>query len=310
MRKFNIIKIIVILTILSTPLSCNKSNEIVIDSYKPKLVIEGYLYNNRPISISVKGNLKPNEKAIDIPITDAKVIIWEDSLELGIMQHDSNGIYSINYHYYRVRVEHPDFPTSESVTYIKEPVQIDIISNKTIGYYSEVKIFLAKNDNIMRYYGFQAAIKLLSQYYCDNPIHDKYYYLFQSLSYIPGIDFISPGYYWRDGITRTNFDITNDPENGGEILFCNTKSLSTPYITFKIMLNPNVIIVNDLSEDVYQFFKSIVTYREQTESSLTSPFYNTSAIHNNVKNGLGIFGYIFSYEFPIDSIPSDCNAIY
>ena len=298
---------------MTSLLSCNKSKELVIDYYQPQLVVEGYLHNNKPITLSVRRNLQPNEKVVNFPITDAKVTVWEDSLEMGVMQHDSNGIYSISYiprnnHSYRIKVEHPDFPTAEGYTSINEPVHANVISSKIDGIYRDIKIQLL-NDN-MRYYGFQAVEKSLSQSYFFDNIGEKYYYSYQSINYFSGIEFLSLSHYWKDEIALSTFQITNDPENAGEILFGNSKTLTSSYITLKTYSFSNVILINELSEDVYQFFRSIVIYQKRTESSLTSSFYTPSFIHSNIKNGVDIFGYIYTYEFPVDSIPSDCNDLF
>ncbi|MEJ5265048.1 MAG: DUF4249 family protein [Bacteroidales bacterium] len=301
-----------IILIISALIACNKTKEYEIENYKPLLVIEGYLHNNKPITLKVKRNIPPNEKASNYPITDATVTIWEDSLELGTMHHDSNGIYSINYlpqtsHYYKIKVQHPNFPTAEGVTYIKEPIHLNVINTHTESYLKKVKLQLPQ-ENAIRFFGFQAVDKELSFYYCDLKSGDKFFYLYQNMTYFAGTEFAVVGFSDRE-IAESNLQIINDPENEGAILFSNSQTLASSYLTIETLYNVNLIIVYDLSYDVYQLFRSIAAYQKRTESSLSSPLYTPSAIHNNIKNGLGIFGYIFTYEFPIDSIKTECPLL-
>jgi len=283
-------------------------------NFEPKLVIMGYLNNQETIHVKVSANSRPDEVTNIIPIEDAKIILWEDGNEIGTLKHDSMGIYSINHyprynHRYSIRVEHPDYPTAEAETYITEPISftgykkvIDSIENNKTTFY----IKIGKRQE----YGY-LGIALARKYkvFCSD--RDYSYILYRCTKSENGFEFFMYGRYPTNFYNPSLKLITRGDDSffAGDIMCLSEKNFIQPEypVTTQDYYNYiNTVIIYDFSFDTYQFYKSIAIYEYQTESSLTAPFLTPTAIHSNIKNGLGVFGYIFTYDFQIDSISGHC----
>ncbi|MCX7987382.1 MAG: DUF4249 domain-containing protein [Bacteroidales bacterium] len=321
LRKDKYLSILIILICLFT-FSCNKEPvNVELNLYKPQMVIECYLTNWNKFNLRISHKYNPDSTLAFKPITNAKVELYEDNHLIGYPSHDSMGIYSLDFtpssqHTYKLLVSHPEYNTCEASVTTPDTFDFLVDTNYVEKYINE------------RYFQFKVKVphSNISKYYAISVSHNYYRYftcslkteLYRNTEFIMNkphnIEFVSK---WHKSFLDKNirFEILSSETNSaGYILFTKSHLLGNNWITLETNYHnfdpANTVIVYELSVDVYKNFLSRAIYNKQTSSSITSPFYTPNAIYGNIKNGIGIFGYIFLNEKRISQLPTVVDYCY
>ncbi|MGC8803378.1 MAG: DUF4249 family protein [Bacteroidales bacterium] len=312
MRK--VLFLVLSLTILTV--SCSEHTVSIEKKYTPQIIVEGYLLNSHPIIIRLSLSKAPDVSFEITPVLNARISLFENDVFIDTLRMIDSGLYRINWYprngyTYRIEVDYKNFPRITAQTFIIDEsigMSVEKIPTQYKGYESlqlKCKI-LDKQKN--KYYGIGFFEKAFKKQFCSDPFYSDTSYhdiAIDELELPKFVEFISPTY--KPGET-SNFELVD---------FSSIQSIRTFFFNSKTMINNyfeiyirsplvNTVLLYSMSPEIYEFYRSIAVFNEQTESSLTAPFHTLTAIKSNIGNGLGIFGYVFTYEFQIDSVRTNC----
>ncbi|MCX7985331.1 MAG: DUF4249 domain-containing protein [Bacteroidales bacterium] len=282
-------------------------------SPKSKIIVEGYLRNNQPITVRLSMSVSPNETPKYKLITNAQIALYENNVFIDTLKMVDSGIYIINYCpknkcEYRIEIAYNDYPKIIAETYIPDSVKALIYKTKTTHKGRQAVQIYCKilNNGNDRYYGMGFYEKIFTKQFCSDSFFSDTIYADLHIEEIPsGIAFTSITGKFD---SRTPFELVKvGSSESKRMIFFNNKTITNNQITIIMQpFNINTIRIYDLSPETYECFQSLAIYRTQSSSSFYSIFFTPNAIKSNIQNGLGVFGYILTYEFEIDSASVSC----
>ncbi|MCZ8214981.1 MAG: DUF4249 domain-containing protein, partial [Cyclobacteriaceae bacterium] len=207
---------------------------------------------------------------------------------------------------YTIKVEAPGFPITSATSKIPEPVQITKIEIDST-FFIEQKQAVAQNPD----YNVDASKPMQCKIFFNDPAHEANYYAVRL--YVEGeIQYTNDA---GETVTKTKFFeyplVEPETYNPASLLTDDTKFNGLQYalqfnIPFHLFFNPvgNLqIVLTSLSSDRYNYMQSV----KLQNTNKHDPFAQPVIIHNNIQNGLGLFGG-FSKSVWILQKPSEETA--
>jgi hypothetical protein len=267
---------------------CIKNIDIPYPDYRPKKVLIGTLEPNKPISIRLSTTLPvTSTDTVYPPITNAKVLCYEDDILLGELSHQKNGIYTLE-----------KTPKSGSVYKIQATIDSELIM-ATDTMPSPVNFIVELTEDALQNVNYNPDFKLeiqreLKSY---NWFSITYYRTSPPIRIRPQ-PFLSESIYLDtfnaskspNGKTSHGFNIRIKPDYIGKLMiegvpgnqFAKDNSL---YVQFL-----------DVSFNYDRYLKTAIVAWENrvsnNEGGLNNPFYEPVTIYSNVKGGIGVLGSV------------------
>ncbi len=285
--------------------SCDKdlTTNVQIANYKPTMVLEGILQVKQPVKIKLSMSHFTDSVFNFQPISEADVRLYKDDSFLEKLSYDSVGIYSGTHcpeynSYYRIEVEYSNYPKLKAETHIKDSVIFKVNKEKK-DEGSVCNILIQFFKYIENYYGVSINQKHIScgavynSVYIKNPP--------EIIEFSTTSSKIEETMYFE---MRDKFNTEGNSTRG--FVFFKGSMLNGGNLLFKELgyCDVNSVIIYDMSAEVYSFFKSMAVYNYYNErvTGIKGPFLLQPSIYSNVKNGIGIFGYVNGYEVEIDTV--------
>ncbi len=282
-------KMMLLFMMTSILTGCIRNIDIPYPDYKPQKVLIGTLEPNKPISIRLSNTLPVTSiDTVYPPITNAKVLCYEDGILLGELSHQKDGIYTLE-----------KTPKSKSIYKIQASVDSETITaTDTMPSPINFSVELTKDNlqNINYNPDFKLEIQRESKSY--NWFSITYYRSRQSILGLFSQPFDSESIYLDtfnaskspNGKTSHGFNIRVKPDYKGKITiegvpvnqFAKDSSL---YVQFL-----------DVSYSYDRYLKTAIVAWENrvsnNEGGLNNPFYEPITIYSNVTGGIGILGSV------------------
>jgi hypothetical protein len=289
MKKYLYISVIFLFTI-----SCESIVDVDLPKQDPLIVINGFFTPDSiwKVHVSKSMGILESFSALNeygyyedkIPILEnAKVEIWKGNNFVSNLNYAGNGYYTAPNTFpqtnnnYKIIVKSEGFNSAISEDFIPGKTQIKnvtIQSNSTNEFSAnnDITITFADDGNVNNYY--QLTLIGEEEY---SGVKNKISLYFESNDILIG----------ESGI----FEDDEKSFSGNAALFDDAiisgKEYKLKISTFEITyFNKIYVVISSLSENLYKY---LVSVKKQNESD-DNPFAEPVSIHNNVKNGLGIFG--------------------
>lgn len=277
-----------ILIIFSFVMGCVRNIDIPYPDYKPQKILIGTLEPNKPISIHLSNTLPvTSSDTVYLPITNAKVLCYEDGILLGELSHQQNGVYTLE-----------KTPKSKSTYKIQATIDSVLITAiDTMPSPVNFMVELTKDNlkNVNYNPDFKLEVQRTSKSY--NWFSISYYDRYPSVR-IRTQPFLSESIYLdtfnssksSNGKTNHGFNIRIKPDYLEKIViegipgnqFAKDSSL---YVQFL-----------DVSYNYDRYLKTaIVAWQNRVSNNdgeINNPFYEPVTIYSNVKGGIGILGSV------------------
>ncbi|RDB05458.1 DUF4249 family protein [Runella aurantiaca] len=281
-------KMILLFMTASILTGCIRNIDIPYPDYKPQKVLMGTLEPNKPISIRLSNTLPvTSTDTVYPPITNAKVLCFEDGILLGELSHQKDGIYSLE-----------KTPKSKSIYKIQASIDSEMITaTDTMPSPINFSVELTKDNlqNVNYNPDFKLEIQRESKSY--NWFSITYYRASPPVIVRPQ-PFFSESVYLDlfnsskslNGKTLHGFNIRIKPEYIGKLAIEGVPGNqfnkdSSLYVQFL-----------DVSYSYDRYLKTAIVAWENrvsnNEGGLNNPFYEPVTIYSNVTGGIGILGSV------------------
>lgn len=281
-------KIALLLMVFLTLIGCIRNVDIPYPDYKPQNVLIGTLELNKPISIRL-GNTLPvtSSDTVYPPITNAKVLCYEDGILLGELLHQNEGIYTLekkpkSKSIYKIQAS----INSKLITAIDtmpSPIDFDVEltkdNTKNVNYNPDLKIEINREKKSYSWFS-------ITYYRVSPPIIVRPQPFFSESIYLDLFNSSKSS----NGKTLHGFNIRVNPDYIGKLTiegvpgnqFAKDSSL---YVQFL-----------DVSYNYDRYLKTaILAWQNRVsnnEGGLNNPFYEPVTIYSNVTGGIGILGSV------------------
>ena len=257
--------------------SCEKDLDMSQIAFKEKLVVNLLAYDNDFLSVTVNKSLdifdsigKPSIENALVIVTDDKGVKTKLNFDL-ISQSYRSTWYPVSGINYTLEVSWGNLSSTYSFFTIPKlstsgkALWIDNTSSDSVGFPTGTISFIIKdNPNERNYYelGLFRYDKFSSEPWLNLPIIPE------------NPELVNNQILNKDGALL----IDDGGFNGQNKLFKFTTPANSKGTTFKYL-----VVIKNLSEEYYRYFKSIDNYKQQQ-----GPFSEPSAVFTNIKGGLGI----------------------
>lgn len=281
-KRINILPVFlfILIPVISLFLSCRKEVELSF-THEPKLCFNCILNPDSIIKADLSLSQAIGESENFVPVSGAKIELFENNSFYGILNDNGQGNYSIKYNpqygvEYKIRIEKNGYPASVAVTKVPNKTKIEvntiITNSKEQLYRRTVKIYDTKGENQYWYYAYSISgnQKFIGASYenLDEPFFDDFNKKQETESKFGFI------YYYMIRFSDELFD--------GEVLQVNgsEQKRSTYYM------------------DVEKYMEVDTHYEKYLKTSIQAlmlkdeeiPMSEPIQIYSNVSNGYGIFG--------------------
>ena len=257
--------------------SCEKDLDMSQIAFKEKLVVNLLAYDNDSLSVTVNKSLdifdsigKPSIENALVIVTDDKGVKTKLNFDL-ISQSYRSTWYPVSGINYTLEVSWGNLSSTYSFFTIPKlstsgkALWIDNTSSDSVGFPTGTISFIIKdNPNERNYYelGLFRYDEFSSEPWLNLPIIPE------------NPELVNNQILNKDGALL----IDDGGFNGQNKLFKFTTPANSKGTTFKYL-----VVIKNLSEEYYRYFKSIDNYKQQQ-----GPFSEPSAVFTNIKGGLGI----------------------
>ncbi len=257
--------------------SCEKDLDMSQIAFKEKLVVNLLAYDNDFLSVTVNKSLdifdsigKPSIENALVIVTDDKGVKTKLNFDL-ISQSYRSTWYPVSVINYTLEVSWGNLSSTYSFFTIPKlstsgkALWIDNTSSDSVGFPTGTISFIIKdNPNERNYYelGLFRYDEFSSEQWLNLPIIPE------------NPELVNNQILNKDGALL----IDDGGFNGQNKLFKFTTPANSKGTTFKYL-----VVIKNLSEEYYRYFKSIDNYKQQQ-----GPFSEPSAVFTNIKGGLGI----------------------
>lgn len=257
--------------------SCEKDLDMSQIAFKEKLVVNLLAYDNDFLSVTVNKSLdifdsigKPSIENALVIVTDDKGVKTKLNFDL-ISQSYRSTWYPVSGINYTLEVSWGNLSSTYSFFTIPKlstsgkALWIDNTSSDSVGFPTGTISFMIKdNPNERNYYelGLFRYDEFSSEQWLNLPIIPE------------NPELVNNQILNKDGALL----IDDGGFNGQNKLFKFTTPANSKGTTFKYL-----VVIKNLSEEYYRYFKSIDNYKQQQ-----GPFSEPSAVFTNIKGGLGI----------------------
>lgn len=253
---------------------------------EPELVVNGLLIAGKNISIHISESDGLDTSFLH-PISEASVVLFEDDINVGMLEHGGNGVFSLDEiakqgRRYRFNILVDGYEPVEVEDEV--PLEVDSIGLELI------------NDYGIDYEG--VLYPALNLKIPNNPDQDLYFEVLVFLEYPSGTE---PAMWQRFEdtlLTReglpiavfSNKNVTQDSINIFLPFYTNSSN------TTRFTLYPFTVQVRSLSHEIFQFAKKRYLYDLSRYPNVVIGAAPSVNLHSNVRNGLGFVGGMAIYE--------------
>lgn len=279
-------------------ISCKKEIDVTIPASERKLVLNAVLQLDENIAAQafLSSHVQDNNPAYKV-LEGAQIKCYENENYIGdLLLNSEANIFQIDHQVragmnYKFEMEYQDFTKVFGETEVIDTVSIVSFDSVRVGkdqfgwetLHAEVKF----NDpaNIKNYYCLRVV------QFIDNPDeYDDYTYSLYVMTNDPVVDHASYNelYFTDDYFDGKSYavNVQLDPYELGYYL-SDGVFVEDEYSEFSETEIYTYVILESMSESMYNYSKSVTIYKESDDFG---PFSQPVAIYNNIENGLGIVG--------------------
>ncbi|MCX7987101.1 MAG: DUF4249 domain-containing protein [Bacteroidales bacterium] len=316
--KYRVITFALYLFVFLT--SCTKEEQLpVITNFQRKVVVDAIFRPDLPIVVFLQSNMPIDKEFNDcIWITDANIMLYEDTTAIGKLNHTSNGMYKIEYkpqinRKYKIEIIAEGYPKAEGEVFMPSPDTINISYNEIIEQnilYTNIHL----RAHFDRYY-YCYAFGYINNYYEYGTEKKELISLNYYLPNHPSIEFfnskncygIELGHYLTLDIFNSYSNIENpyyklyvpgtEDVYLASVTFFSNKTFKGQQSVITVEKNnyygtKDTLLLFRVSEELYQFLNTVAANEKTTRIGRFEGFANTIAVVSNIKNGYGCIGAI------------------
>jgi len=299
MKKINILIISILLFT-----SCEKTIHVKIEDKGRKIVVNSIFEAHSSLNVVLLESQHIQTGTSEyVPVRNASISLFENEIEIESISSDENGIYNFNQTLkegsaYEIIVNSAKHGVVTAQSYIPKKTEIDKIEyelNEASDQYStylegvDLKLNFKDKENKADFYLIQIYVTE-SYTYFDAELNEDVTY---SNQFYLNLNSYDPSVIIAD--YNINGLLFNDELFDGKL---HTLSFFTDYFYYGSTEGSSIkyfILLNSLSEDLYNYYLSYTKYQEVNDN----PFAEPVKVYNNIENGFGIFG---GASIAIDSV--------
>lgn len=278
-------KILIIILITITAISCRKELNEAFPFAEPKPVVYGIMCADSLLSLHLSISEQVNATAFDT-VSNAVVWLFQDDVAMEQLSYTGRGWYTTSMplpagHTYRCEIDIPGYERVTCTDSIPMPQKIlDAKYNRNVGIdndngpYGQLVLKFTNNPNSKRY--FNIATRPVPGYMYSN--------LNYVIDYQTDLVLLNENRLW-DGIAFSN-----------ELI--NTESY-TLHVNYFVQSNALIFELQTISYNLYAYILQMQQYRENLSPEIGQHIVPTY-IESNITNGYGLFaGYSIDLSEPV-----------